>query len=326
MILICGGAGYIGSITAYQMQQNGFECLIFDNLRRGHKPAARDIPFIEGDLHDEALLDEVFQKYPIDAVVHFAANSLVGESVEKPLEYYDNNVCATMHLLNAMVRNNVKNIVFSSTAAVYGEPEQVPITEDLPKNPTSPYGETKLAIEKMLAWCDRAYGVKSVCLRYFNAAGALPDGSLGEDHTPESHLIPLVLQVALGKREHIGIFGDDYPTKDGTCIRDYIHVLDLADAHCRAVIHLLDGKDSDRFNLGSGEGYSVNEIIALSREITGHAIPAKVTPRRAGDPAVLIASSARAKETLGWAPKYSLRDIISSAWAWHSSHPNGYED
>lgn len=326
MILVCGGAGYIGSATAYQMQQDGFDLLLLDNLQRGHKAAARDLPLIVGDLHDEALLDKIFTENKIDAVVHFAANSLVGESVEQPLSYYDNNVCATMHLLNAMVRHNVKKLVFSSTAAVYGEPEAIPILEDAAKAPTSPYGETKLAIERMLHWCDGAYGVKSVCLRYFNAAGALPDGSLGEDHTPESHLLPIVLQTALGKRESISIFGTDYPTKDGTCIRDYVHVLDLADAHILALRHLLGGGESRRFNLGCGEGYSVREMIDLAREITGCEIPAKEMARRPGDPAVLIASSDKIRKELGWNPSRSLRDIIQSAWNWHSSHPNGYND
>ncbi len=326
MILICGGAGYIGSATAYQMQQKGYDLLILDNLQRGHKAAARDLPLVVGDLHDEALLDKIFTENKIDAVVHFAANSLVGESVTQPLSYYDNNVCATMHLLNAMVRHGVKKLVFSSTAAVYGEPEVIPIPEDLTKAPTNPYGETKLAIERMLHWCDGAYGLKAVCLRYFNAAGALPDGSLGEDHKPESHLLPIILQTALGKRDHIDMYGTDYPTKDGTCVRDYIHVLDLADAHILALEHLLGGGESRRYNLGSGEGYSVREMVELSREITGCEIPAREMDRRAGDPAVLIASSERIRTELGWNPTRTLRDIISSAWKWHSTHPDGYND
>ena len=325
MILVCGGAGYIGSITAHQLQADRFDVVVLDNLQKGHRAAVRDLPFYEGDLHDDALLDRIFTDHPIEAVVHFAANSLVGESVENPLDYYDNNVAATMHLLQAMVRHNVFRIVFSSTAAVYGEPEQIPILEDARHAPESPYGETKLAIERMLFWCDRAYGVRSVCLRYFNAAGALLDGSLGEDHAPESHLIPILLQTALGKRAQVSLFGDDYPTPDGTCIRDYIHVLDLADAHILALRHLLADGESRRYNLGSGTGYSVLELLTLAREITEREIPAEVAPRRAGDPAILVASSDAIHKELGWTPRYALRDILESAWAWHSTHPDGYQ-
>ena len=326
MILICGGAGYIGSHTAVQLARAGYEPVILDNLQKGHAAAAGGFPLYVGDLRSDEALDRVFVENDIQAVVHFAANSLVGESVERPLDYYDNNVGATMNLLKAMARHGVKRIVFSSTAATYGEPEQVPIAEDARTLPTNPYGETKLAIERMLKWCEGPYGIHSVCLRYFNAAGALEDGSMGEDHTPETHLLPLVLQTALGQRPAISIFGDDYATPDGTCIRDYIHVLDLADAHVLALEHLLHGGESRIYNLGSGNGYSVREVIDTARRVTQREIPERIAPRRAGDPAVLVASSERIKRELGWNPQRTLADTVASAWRWHSGHPNGYGD
>ncbi len=260
-------------------------------------------------------------------MVHFAANSLVGESVEKPLQYYENNVAATAKLLSAMVDNGVLNIVFSSTAAVYGEPVRTPIHEEDPTVPTNPYGETKLAIERMFRWCHQAYGLKSISLRYFNAAGAHPTLPIGEDHNPETHLIPIVLQAALGQRPHVSIFGNDYPTPDGTCIRDYVHVMDLASAHRLSVNRLRTGGGVEAFNLGSGTGFSVQQVIDVAREVTGRDILAVHSPRRPGYPAVLVASSDKAKQVLGWKPQYDdLSTIVASAWAWHQSHPNGYED
>lgn len=324
-VLVTGGAGYIGSHTVAALLDKGEEVVVLDNLYQGHKEALLGGKLYEGDLRDEALLDRIFSENEIDGVIHFAANSLVGESMTNPGKYYHNNVYGTLVLLEAMKKAGVSRIVFSSTAATYGEPEKVPIDEYDRTKPTNAYGETKLAMEKMISWFDVAHGIKNVSLRYFNAAGAHESGKIGEDHAPESHLLPLVLQVALGQREFISVFGDDYPTEDGTCIRDYIHVSDLADAHIRALNRLRDGGESAVYNLGNGTGFSVKQVIDVSREVTGHAIPAKVVPRRSGDPAVLIASSERARTELGWTPKYGdLRPIVESAWGWHSAHPNGY--
>ncbi|CAM3786819.1 UDP-glucose 4-epimerase GalE [Mesobacillus zeae] len=326
-ILVTGGAGYIGSHTVVELLSHGEEVVIIDNLRTGHKEAVKGGAFYKGDLKDRELLDLVFKKHDIEAVIHFAASSLVGESVQKPLDYYDNNLLASHSLVSAMVEHGVNKIVFSSTAATYGEPEQIPILEQSPTNPTSPYGETKLAMERMFRWCDGAYGLKSISLRYFNAAGAHPDGHIGEDHNPESHLIPIILQVALGQRESIGIFGDDYQTEDGTCIRDYIHVMDLANAHWLALEHLRKNETSHVFNLGNGTGFSVKQVIETARQVIGNDIPEVVSKRRAGDPAVLIASSSKAQTVLGWKPKYNdLKTIIETAWKWHCDHPNGYND
>lgn len=325
-ILVTGGAGYIGSHTVLYLNQQGEEVIVLDNLQKGHFDAVRNAKFYQGELKDESLLDEIFTSNQIDSVIHFAANSLVGESVEKPLEYYENNVIGSYHLIKKMVEHNVKNIVFSSTAATYGNPVKVPIQENDPTVPTNPYGDTKLAIEKMLKWADGAYGLKSVCLRYFNAAGADPEGEIGEDHTPESHLIPIVLQAALGQRENVAIFGDDYPTEDGTCIRDYIHVLDLAAAHYLALKKLHGTEESGVYNLGNGTGFSVKQVIDTCRKVTEKDIEAIMAPRRAGDPAVLIASSEKARTELGWIPKYpNLEEIVSHAWNWHVNHPNGYQ-
>lgn len=325
-ILVTGGAGYIGSHTVVELLSQGEEVVVVDNLQTGHLPAVKGASYYQVDLRDSKALSEVFSKHTIEAVIHFAASSLVGESVEKPLMYYENNLLASHSLVSVMVEHGVKKIVFSSTAATYGEPKEVPISEDSETTPTNPYGETKLAMEKMFRWCDGAYGLKSISLRYFNAAGAHPHGIIGEDHTPETHLIPIILQVALGQREHIGIYGDDYPTKDGTCIRDYIHVMDLANAHWLALEHLRKNDVSDVFNLGNGRGFSVKEVIETARTVTKHEIPAVVSPRRAGDPAVLIASSEKAQRTLGWKPKYNqLETIIETAWNWHKNNPDGYE-
>ncbi len=325
-ILVLGGAGYIGSHTVYELIDNGEDVVIIDNLQTGHKeaihPKAR---FYKGDIRDREFLDDVFKKEKIDAVIHFAACSLVGESMEKPLKYYDNNLCGTKILLDSMVANGIDKIVFSSTAATYGEPEKVPILETDRTEPTNTYGETKLSMEKMFKWVGKAHGIRYVSLRYFNACGAHISGQIGEDHNPESHLIPLILQVPNGKREYISIFGDDYDTKDGTCVRDYIHVTDLAQAHILAVKYLQAGNESNIFNLGNGVGFTVKEVIDTARKVTSHPIPAKITPRRAGDPAQLIASSEKAKEILGWTPEHnSLEEIISTAWNWHKNHPNGF--
>jgi UDP-glucose 4-epimerase len=325
-ILVTGGAGYIGSHTVLYLKQRGEEVIVLDNLQKGHRDAVLDAKFYKGDLKDDGILDQIFKTHHIDAVIHFAANSLVGESVEKPLEYYDNNVIGTYHLVKKMIEHGVKKIVFSSTAATYGNPVRVPIQEDDPTVPTNPYGDTKLAIEKMLKWADGAYGLKSVSLRYFNAAGADPEGRIGEDHTPETHLIPIVLQVALGQRDKVSIYGDDYPTEDGTCIRDYIHVMDLAEAHFLALQKLNNTNESGVYNLGNGKGFSVKEVIETCRKVTKREIPVEIAPRRAGDPAVLIASSEKAKRELGWEPKYpSLEEIITHAWNWHKNNPNGFK-
>lgn len=325
-VLVTGGAGYIGSHAVAALLERGEQVVIVDNLYQGHKEAIMGGKLYEGDLRDADFLAQVFQENDIDGVIHFAANSLVGESMTNPGKYYHNNVYGTLCLLEQMQKAGVSRIVFSSTAATYGEPERVPIDEYDRTLPTNAYGETKLAMEKMIRWFDVAHGIKSVSLRYFNAAGAHESGKIGEDHSPETHLVPLVLQVALGQREMITVFGGDYPTEDGTCIRDYVHVSDLADAHILALERLRQGGESAIYNLGSGQGYSVQQVIEISREVTGHAIPAKVEARREGDPAVLIASSDRARRELGWNPRRDrLEDIISSSWNWHRQHPDGYK-
>mgnify|MGYP004511995013 FL=1 len=325
-ILVAGGAGYIGSHMVALLVKRGYEVIVADNLRTGHWQAVKGAKKLYvGDLRDNAFLEQVFSENDIDGVINFAAFSLVGESVTNPLKYYGNNVEGAVSLLSAMKAHGVDKIVFSSTAATYGEPEKQPIEEHDRTEPTNPYGATKLAIENMLKWCDRAYGIRYAALRYFNAAGSDTETGIGEDHDPESHLIPLVMKTALGQRDHIGIFGEDYPTADGTCVRDYIHVNDLAEAHLLALEYLAGGGSSDVFNLGSGDGYSVKEIIETARRVTGREIKATVEPRRAGDPSVLIASNKKAAEVLGWKPVRGLEQIISDAWAWHSGHPNGYE-
>lgn len=327
-ILVTGGAGYIGSHTVYKLIEQGKDVVVIDSLQTGYKQAIHpQTRFYQGDIRDEKFLNEVFSKEKIEAVIHFAANSLVGESMSNPLKYYDNNVYGTKVLLQAMIDNGIKNIVFSSTAATYGEPEKLPILESDKTEPTNTYGETKLAMEKMFKWTSKAHDLRYVSLRYFNACGAHESGKIGEAHIPETHLIPLILQVPNKKREHINIFGNDYNTKDGTCVRDYIHVVDLAQAHILAVKYLLEGNKSDIFNLGNGIGFTVNEVIEVARKVTGHEIPAVVSERRAGDPAQLVASSEKAKRVLGWNPTHNtLEEIISSAWNWHKNHPNGYVD
>lgn len=327
-LLVLGGAGYIGSHTAAELLDDGHEVIVADSLVTGHAQAIpKKATFYQGDIRDADFLDRLFQTNgKIDAVIHFAAFSLVGESVVNPLKYYENNLYGTKVLLDAMIRNGVDKIVFSSTAATYGEPENIPILESDRTCPTNPYGETKLAMEKMISWSAKAHGLHYVSLRYFNACGAHKSGDIGEAHNPESHLIPLILQVPNGKREFISIFGTDYSTPDGTCIRDYIHVTDLAKAHILAVKYLMNGGESDIFNLGNGVGYSVREVIETARKVTGHPIPAKEEPRRAGDPARLVASGEKAKKILGWEPEVKdLAEIIGSAWNWHSKHRNGYD-
>ena len=324
-ILVAGGAGYIGSHMVALLVEKGLHVVVADNLRTGHWQAVKGAKLRVGDLRDGAFLDQVFSENQIDGVINFAAYSLVGESVTDPLKYYGNNVAGAQSMLTAMRNHGVDKIVFSSTAATYGEPEKQPIEETDRTDPTNPYGASKLAIEGMLKWCDRAYGIRYAALRYFNAAGSNPDAGIGEDHDPESHLIPLVMKTALGQRDHLGIYGDDYPTPDGTCIRDYIHVRDLVEAHLLALEYLEQGGESGVFNLGSGDGYSVKEILDTARRVTGREIPAVVEPRRAGDPSVLIASNKKAEEVLGWTPKRGLEAIIADAWTWHSGHPHGYE-
>lgn len=327
-ILVTGGAGYIGSHTVYKLIEQGNDVVVIDSLQTGYKQAIHpQARFYQGDIRDEKFLNDVFSKEEIEAVIHFAANSLVGESMTNPLKYYDNNVYGTKVLLQAMIDNGIKNIVFSSTAATYGEPEKLPILESDKTEPTNTYGETKLAMEKMFKWTSKAHDLRYVSLRYFNACGAHESGKIGEAHIPETHLIPLILQVPNKKRDHINIFGNDYNTKDGTCVRDYIHVVDLAQAHILAVKYLLEGNKSDIFNLGNGIGFTVNEVIEVARKVTGHEIPAVISERRAGDPAQLVASSEKAKTVLGWNPTHNtLEEIISSAWNWHKNHPNGYVD
>ena len=323
-ILVTGGAGYIGSITAAEAIAAGHEVVVFDNLYQGHADAVPpEAAFVRGDLADKAAVETLFAAHPgIEGIMHFASYTLVGESMEKPLMYLRDNVVNAANLLEVAAANGVKRFILSSTANLFDDPEKMPIAENERIVPGSPYGESKFMIERLLHWFERIHGMNHACLRYFNAAGDTP--GRGEDHDPETHIIPLVLQVALGQREKISVFGDDYPTRDGTCVRDYIHVVDLAQAHIKA-IEALDELGSRRYNLGNGEGYTVLEVIETAREVTGHPIPHVVGPRRAGDPATLIASSDTIRRELGWTPNYpELRSIIESAWEWHQSHPEGY--
>jgi UDP-glucose 4-epimerase len=323
-VLVVGGAGYVGSHTVRLLLAQGHEVWVYDNLSLGHRESVPAGRLIEGNLTDRALLMQVMRDKEIEAVMHFAAYALVGESVQHPAMYYQNNVIATFELLEAMRAVGVWRFVFSSTTATYGQPEKMPISEDTPQNPINPYGFTKLVVERALADYAHAYGFGVAALRYFNASGASSDASIGEDHDPESHLIPIVLQVALGQRPHISIFGTDYPTEDGTCIRDYIHVEDLATAHL-AALQKLQPNSVLQMNLGTGVGHSVQQVIEACRKITGHAIPAVIAPRRAGDPACLIADSSKAQRELNWKPKYvSIESIVETAWKWHKSHPRGY--
>lgn len=326
-IIVFGGAGYIGSHTVYGLIDAGYDVAVVDNLQTGFRQAIhRQARFYQGDIRDKDFLKVVLLKERPDAVIHFAASSLVGESMQEPLKYYDNNLYGTMVLLQAMKDAGVNQIVFSSTAATYGEPERVPIMEEDRTSPTNTYGETKLAMEKMMKWCDAAYGLRYTSLRYFNACGAHESGEIGEAHNPETHLIPLVLQAASGRRKCVQIYGEDYDTKDGTCIRDYIHVTDLCQAHILAMEYLLNGGESNVFNLGNGIGFTVKEVIETAERVAGRPIPVEVIGRRPGDPARLIASSEKCRQLLGWKPEHdSLEEIITSAWRWMQKHPQGYE-
>ena len=324
-ILVVGGAGYIGSYMCKYLSKNGYHPVILDNLIYGHREAVKWGSFFKGSMDDSALLDQIFSEHQIAAVMHFAAFCYVGESVLQPARYYRNNVANTLNLLEFMNKRGVRSFIFSSSCATYGEPVEIPITENHTQNPINPYGRSKLMVEQIMEDFSHAYKSECVSLRYFNAAGADPDGELGEDHNPETHLIPLVLKTAIGKREMINIFGDDYPTKDGTCIRDYIHIDDLAQAHLLALERLLSGLSGGCFNLGNGSGHSVMQLIETARKVTGKTIPSKVVDRRPGDPAVLIGSSEKAIKTLGWHPRFpELETIIETAWKWHKNHPNGY--
>lgn len=325
-IVVLGGAGYIGSHAVQALINKGEEVVVIDNLLTGHKEAVhKKAKFFEGDIRDKEFMLSVFKNEKVTAVVHFAASSLVGESVVDPLKYFNNNVYGTQVTLEVMKELGIKKIVFSSTAATYGEATEVPIYETTPTNPKNPYGESKLMMEKMMHWCDEAHGIKFVALRYFNVAGASLDGSIGEDHNPESHLVPIILQTALGQRESIAIFGDDYETTDGSCVRDYVHVVDLGEAHVLALDYLNKGNESNIFNLGSNEGFSVKQMIEEARKITQKEIPAIISERRAGDPAILIASPEKAKKILGWEPKYTdVTTIFETAWKWHVENPTGY--
>lgn len=323
-ILVTGGAGYIGSVVVAELVQAGHQVVVLDNLSQGHRAAVHpQATFVEGDLADRALLERLFRAHPVEAVMHFASRTLVGESMQNPFLYVGENVCNGVNLLEAAVRHGVRRFILSSTANLFDQPQRIPIDEEEAIIPGSPYGESKYLLERILRWLDRIYGLRYAALRYFNAAGCTP--TLGEDHNPETHLIPIIMQVALGKRSHLEIYGTDYPTRDGTCVRDYIHVVDLAQAHILALEALDQG--SRVYNLGNGQGFTVREVLETARQVTGHPIPAVEGSRRPGDPAVLVASAERIRRELGWRPRYpDLRDIVASAWEWHRAHPDGYGD
>ncbi|MBQ7263290.1 MAG: UDP-glucose 4-epimerase GalE [Synergistaceae bacterium] len=327
-VLVCGGAGYIGSHQVRMLLDRGEDVVVLDDLRTGHREAVDPrATFHEGDVRDARLLDEILSSHAVDTVFHFCASSLVGESMERPIDYFANNVGGMISLLDAMVRHGTPRLVFSSSAAVYGEPASVPITEGTPLCPINPYGESKRIMEQMMRWAGEIHGVRWVAFRYFNVAGAWEDGSLGEDHRPETHVLPILLQTALGRRPSFSIYGDGHPTPDGTCVRDYVHVLDIADAHVLAMDHLRAGGEGGTFDLAYGHGCSVKELLRVAREVTGREIPARVAPPRPGDPAQLVASGEKARSVLGWTPRHdALRDIVATAWRWHSSHPEGYGD
>lgn len=327
-ILVAGGAGYIGSHMVKRLIEKGYDVVVADNLSTGHRAAVNPkAKLYIGDIRSRKFLDQIFDHEDIEAVVHFAAFSIVPESMAKPLKYFDNNTSGMITLLEAMRDHHVKYIVFSSTAATYGVPKHMPIKETDPQEPINPYGLSKLMMEHIMAWCDKAYGIKFVALRYFNVAGAAPDGTIGEDHGPETHLVPIILQVALGQRKELSIFGDDYNTPDGTNVRDYVHVMDLADAHILAIKYLEKNNQSNQFNLGSSTGFSNKQMLEAAREVTGKPIPAKMAPRRPGDPDALVAASDKARKVLGWKPQYDdVKKIIATAWKWHSTHPKGYND
>jgi UDP-glucose 4-epimerase len=325
-LLVTGGAGFVGSHVAHELMARKFKVVIIDNLQQGHRRAVPEgAVFVEGDLADRAGLDSLFKQHRFDAILHFAANSLVGESMKLPFKYLGDNVTNALNLIQAAVDHDVKKFVLSSTANLFGDPERMPIDESAKIDPGSPYGESKFIVERLLHWADRIHGLRSACLRYFNAAGAHPDGSLGEDHDPETHLIPIVLDAAMGKRSHVEIFGSDYATPDGTCVRDYIHVCDLADAHVRVLDKLT--RESCRYNLGNGKGYSVKEVIDTARKVTGAKIEVRMGARRAGDPPTLVASADRIRTELGWQPRFAdLESIVRTAWEWRRRHHNGYPD
>lgn len=323
-ILVTGGAGYIGSVVVAELIQAGHEVVVLDNLSQGHRAAVHpQAVFVKGDLGDRTLLNHLFRAHPVEAVMHFASRTLVGESMQNPFLYVGENVCNGVNLLEAAVRHGVRRFILSSTANLFDQPRRIPVDEEEEIIPGSPYGESKYLLERILRWLDRICGLRYASLRYFNAAGCTP--TLGEDHRPETHLIPILMQVALGKRSYLEIYGTDYPTRDGTCVRDYIHVVDLALAHILA-LEALD-RGSCVYNLGNGQGFTVREVLETAREVTGHPIPAVEGPRRPGDPAVLVASAERIRRELGWQPRYpDLRDIVASAWEWHRTHPDGYGD
>ncbi|MEZ4529368.1 MAG: UDP-glucose 4-epimerase GalE [Desulfobacterales bacterium] len=324
-ILVVGGAGYIGSHMCKYLAGKGYRPVVLDSLVYGHPQAVKWGPLIKGNVSDTGLLRQVFSEYDFAAVMHFAAFAYVGESVTNPAKYYRNNVAATIALLEIMGEKKVTHFIFSSSCATYGNPLEIPITENHPQNPINPYGRSKLMVEQILSDFEKAYGLNSVSLRYFNAAGADPDRELGEDHRPETHLIPLILQTVLGKRKSLHVFGADYPTKDGTCIRDYIHINDLAHAHLLALERLLNKGGTAAYNLGNGEGYSVKEVIDMAEKVTGQRVPFEIKPRREGDPAVLIGSAEKAMKELGWNPRFpDLKTIMQTAWDWHRQHPDGY--
>jgi UDP-glucose 4-epimerase len=327
-ILVLGGAGYIGSHTVDYLVEKGNKVVVIDNLVTGHQEAVHpDATFYRGDVRDKAFLDNVFDEEDITGVIHFAAFSVVPESMVKPLKYFNNNTVGMITLLEVMQAHGVKRIVFSSTASTYGTPERIPVAESDVQKPINPYGASKLMMEEIMHWADSAYGIKFVALRYFNVAGAKLDGSIGEDHGPETHLVPIIMQVAQGTRPELQIFGDDYDTADGTNVRDYVHVIDLADAHMLALNYLNEGNDSTAFNLGSSTGFSNRQILEAAREVTGREIPAKIGPRRAGDPDTLVAASSKARNILKWTPRYDdVHEIIRSSWLWTQKHPQGYAD
>lgn len=322
-VLVTGGAGYIGSVAVEKLIAAGYAVVVFDNLSMGHRAAVHPkATLIEGDLARRAAVDAVFDAHPIDAVMHFASNTLVGESVQQPFKYLADNIVNGLNLLQSMIEHGVRRFILSSTANLFDRPQRIPIDESETIVPGSPYGESKLFLERSLLWLEKTHGLRYAALRYFNAAGATPER--GEDHDPETHLIPIVLQVALGQRDNVTIFGDDYPTPDGTCVRDYIHISDLAQAHILALEALDEG--SRTYNLGNGAGFSVKQVIETAREVTGHTIPAEIGPRRAGDPAELVAGSEKIMRELGWQPEFpTLRAIVESAWQWHRAHPDGYD-
>ena len=325
-ILVTGGAGYIGSVTVRLLRERGRQVVVLDSLEQGHPSAVSGVPLVQADVADQAAVAELCRDFGVDAVVHFAGYKAVGESMDQPARYFRNNVGATAGLLEALARAGVDRLIFSSSAAVYGTPELIPVTEEAAVRPENPYGESKALVERMLAWMGQTAGVRSVSLRYFNAAGAWPDGSLGEDWTVTTNLVPLVMKALLGRRPPLQVFGTDYPTPDGTAIRDYVHVLDLAEAHLAALEHLEAGGGTTAVNLGTGVGSSVLEVLAAAEAASGHPVPHQLAGRRPGDPVALVADNHRAAELLGWSPRHGLADILASTWAWHSAHPDGHGD